>query len=218
MKCELINQNKGKPEKVRLEFDGSVITESVFTKMDGNPRTKQIPRALFGDDPKRYIGRRMFELMGTGYSVNSEDTELAKDRMCTTAMMSDARLVVFMKLVVTRNQWDVLNAGRSLLAHDMLVSHAVSPMSQSVCLSFLHSCLNAHQATLLALAHRCSNSTSTTANFLGDLVDLPTLVKPLRNFESLSDEVLDQFEDMGIALRTVDYRKIKPDIAGFVGV
>lgn len=217
MKCQMSHSKKGRPVKVELEFENDVITESTFTSSTGKPRSVQIPKGLYGDDPKLYIGRRQLELASQGFQFDREDTELAKDRIHVSVHLDgDLLSLLCSQLVQTPSQLSQLS-DQKVLSHGMLVTLFSNGNAKELSIAFLRSALNAQQATLLALAFRCTNGTAMAADFLGEAVDLPALIKPLRNFDSLSDSVLDRFDAHGITLRLVDFRKIEPVVAGFVG-
>lgn len=216
MKCRMTHTKKGRPIRVELEFENDVVTEKTYTS-SRVPRSVQIPKGLYGDDPKQYLGRRMFELASQGFQFDQEDTELARDRIHVSVHLDgDLLSLLCSQLVETPKQLSALG-DQKVLSNGMLLSVSTSAMSSELSIAFLKSALNARQATLLALAYRCTNGTATAADFLGDAVDLPALIKPLRNFDSLGDSTLDRFDALGITLRLVDYRKMEPVAAGFVG-
>ena len=221
--CNLVNETSAKAGSVTLSLVNNAVVEAVAKDRSAKPRTKEYPKSAVGDSPIVFMGRMVLERLANGYAVLDESDHFSTDRVNTCLTFdSNPRLELVLGQLLPRQLQPSFKDGDKVYANGMLVGREATPYGMALNIAFLQSGLTAIQATLLAVAKRCSAFDKApehyTANFQGDYLDLATIVKPLRQYELFGDAVLDQFQAAGVTLRSVDFRNVQSKLVGFVGI
>jgi len=216
--CELAKQGVSAGGYVRVSFDNGVIQEAVAKDRTTKPRIREIPKAYYGDKPLTHLGSMILERMAAGYQVLKEDQELSIDRITSAFMASSSKLVdVALNELLPLEMFRSLNSGETITSRGMLVAKSVFGDQVSLRVTFLSSALDRDSATFLAVLNRLSRE-CTSADHVGSTCNLSMLIKVLTHYESLGDNTLDRLQKLGLSLRPVDFRQLKPAMTGFVGV
>lgn len=204
----ILTKVSAQPKWITISYEEGNDTVTELTANEPTfkkPKTRNYPKSVVGKHQHRFAALRILGLLSDGWSIQKEHDTFSSDRLSFQLPFNDAKKLNLALDVITAipaSKRPAYADWKPVLQGSILCSQ-VSPTE--ITLVMLPSAIDENVATRISAAMRCASDAPSVFDFLSDPFKVEPMLKLHRRYDSLGDDVLDRFNEIGINLRPASF-------------